>query len=238
MATHRKTQKAKTEAVDNARKYANEYNTSFLSRTAEQVLYEGLPIQYAAEIFHISDTDLKKLVDMKGVQPIGTFGKAQLYSIYDLANVCVSPDWTDDEWEKMLSKRHFPAQLVKDFWVAKKARQDYLLSAGDLWHTTEVIGALSEAFKTVAMGIKLITDQVERETTLTVHQRNLINEFIDSALQGGAKQLQDVFEKRVYAEKIVRYEDLTGEFINDRNENDTATTDGETEGNTYDLADL
>ena len=88
------------------------------------------------------------------------------------------------------------------------------------------------------MGIKLITDQVERETTLTVHQRNLINEFIDSALQGGAKQLQDVFEKRVYAEKIVRYEDLTGEFINDRNENNTATTDGETEGNTYDLADL
>ena len=146
--------------------------------------------------------------------------------------------WTDDEWEKMLSKRHFPAQLVKDFWVAKKARQDYLLSAGDLWHTTEVIGALSEAFKTVAMGIKLITDQVERETTLTVHQRNLINEFIDSALQGGAKQLQDVFENRVYAEKIVRYEDLTGEFINDRNENDTATTDDETEGNAYDLADL
>ena len=88
------------------------------------------------------------------------------------------------------------------------------------------------------MGIKLITDQVERETTLTVHQRNLINEFIDAALQGGAKQLQDVFEKRVYAEKIVRYEDLTGEFINERNENDTAATDDEAESNAYNLADL
>lgn len=235
MATHRKTQKTKTEAVDNARKYANEYNTSFLSRTAEQVLYEGLPIQYAAEIFHISDTDLKKLVDMKGVQPIGTFGKAQLYSIYDLANVCVSPNWTDDEWEKMLSKRHFPAQLVKDFWVAKKARQDYLLSAGDLWHTTEVISSLSEAFKTVAMGIKLITDQVERETTLTAHQRTLINEFVDAALYGGAKQLQDAFEKRVYVEKIVRYEDLTGEYIYERTNN---TAHDEEENNPYDLADL
>ena len=50
--------------------------------------------------------------------------------------------------------------------------------------------------------------------------------------------MQDVFEKRVYAEKIIRYEDLTGEFINDRNENNTAATDDETEGNAYDLADL
>ena len=238
MATHRRTQKTKNEDSVTDRKYANDYNTSFLSRSAEQVLYEGLPIQYASEIFRISDTDLKKLVDMKGIRPIGTFGRAKLYSIYDLATVCVSPDWTDDEWETILSKRHFPAQLVKDFWVAKKAKQDYLLSAGDLWHTTEVIGALSEAFKTVAMGIKLITDQVERETTLTVHQRNLINEFIDAALQGGAKQLQDVFEKRVYAEKIVRYEDLTGEIINERNKNDTAAENGETERNTYDPADL
>lgn len=234
MGTHRATQKTKNS--DATRQYANDYNTSFLSRTAEQVLYDGIPVQYAAEIFHISDRELKNRIELKGLQPVGFFGKAKLYSLYDLASICVSPDWTDEEWERVLSTLDLPTQFVKDFWQGKKARIDYLMTAGDLWHTTEVIDALSEAFKVVAMGIKLITDQVERETTLTPHQRTLINEFVDAALYGGAKQLQDTFEKRIYAEKEVRYQELTGEFINGKETNNE--TYAEEDVGAYDPSDL
>lgn len=197
----------------NPKRGQHEFNTPFLSRSAEEALYGGITVDVACDLLHINDTELRHLIEISDVAPCGQHGKSPLYQIYDLASLVVPPHWTDEEWEDVLSKRHFPAQLVKDFWNAKKARQDYLLSAGDMWHTSEVVETLSEALKTVAMGVKLITDNLDRETTLTPRQREVANELVDSALQAAANALQDKFEGRVKGERTVRFETLTSEKI-------------------------
>lgn len=232
-----------------SRLYGNDYNTSFLSKSAEEVLYGGIPVSVASEIFHVHDEELKQLIEKNALQPIGRYGKADLYAIYDLATLVVPPTWTEVEWEQVMSRRHFPAQLVKEFWGAKKARQDYLISAGEMWHTDEVTGLISEVFKTVTMGIRLITDNIERETTLTAKQRSLLNEYVDTTLNNAAKHIENTFSERVMRERVQRFEDLTGEIVLDHGTDENAQTEGigktqrdksevETESSPRSIADL
>jgi len=104
---------------------------------------------------------------------------------------------------------------VKDFWAAKKARQDYLKAAGELWHTADVVDIVSELLKIVAMGVKLIADNVECEQGLSPEQRTLITELIDEILIGAHKTVKDKFSERLSQDRLERYEDLTGEVVDE-----------------------
>lgn len=69
--------------------------------------------------------------------------------------------------------------------------------------------------KTVAMGVKLVADNVEREQGLTPDQRVLITELTDEILLGAHKAVDDKFREKLNREQILRYEDLTGEVVDE-----------------------
>jgi len=175
----------------------------------------GLSIKQAAAMFRADRDVLPTLIARARLQPIGTRTGSPTYDAWELASLLVPPRWTDEEWETVLHKGHFPTQLVKDFWAAKKARQDYLKTAGELWHTADVIDIVSELMKTVAMGVKLVADNVEREQGLTPDQRVLITELTDEILLGAHKAVDDKFREKLNREQILRYEDLTGEVVDE-----------------------
>lgn len=181
--------------------------------TIDDILSKGVTIKQAALIFHVHNTELGNLVRKAKIQPSGMRNGADIYAIRDIASVCVPPVWTDEEWEEVFHKGHFPIALKKDFWAAKKARLSYLIEAGEYWCTSEVIDAVSELNKTFAMGIKLIPDTIDRLTSLTPEQRTLIVELLDEVMEGVAKSVVDKFGERAQKERVVRYGDLTGEQV-------------------------
>lgn len=179
--------------------------------TADDVLMKGITIKQASILFGIHNTELSNLVVRAKLKPSGERSGNNIYSIPDLASLCVPPKWTHEEWEEVLHKGHFPTTLKKDFWNARQARLKYLLEAGELWHTSEVIASVAELNKTFAMGVRLIPDQLDRITSLTVEQRNLITEMLDDVLRNVAKNVNETFSQRGKLEAKVRYEDLTAE---------------------------
>ena len=68
------------------------------------------------------------------------------------------------------------------------------------------------------MGVKLIPDTIDRLTSLTPEQRTLIVELLDEVMEGVAKSVVDKFGERAQKERATRYEDLTGEQVNDVDE--------------------
>lgn len=183
--------------------------------TIDDVLVKGVSVQQAAIVFHIHNTELGNLIRKAKLKPSGERNGFPIYQIKDVAQVCVPPIWTDEEWEEVLHKGHFPTRLVKDFWAAKKARLEYLTKAGEYWHTADVIDAVSEINKTFAMGVKLVPDTVDRLTTLTVEQRALIVDLLDEVMQSVAKTIADKFGRRAEDERKARYEDLTNGEVSD-----------------------
>ena len=183
--------------------------------TIDDILLKGVTIKQGSVALHIHNTELGNLVRKAGLKPSGERNGADIYQIKDLASLCVPPIWTDAQWEEVFHKGHFPATLKKDFWGAKKARLDYLINAGEYWHTDDVIAAVSELNKNFAMGIKLIPDTLERVTGLTAEQKKQIIELLDEVMQGVAKTVADTFGERATKERKPRYEELTGERIDD-----------------------
>ena len=179
--------------------------------TIDDVLTKGVTIKQGGIVFHIHNTELGNLVRKADLKPSGQRSGADIYTLKDLASVCVPPIWTDEQWEEVLHKGHFPASLKKDFWAAKKARLDYLINAGEYWHTDDVIAAVSELNKNFAMGVRLIPDTLDRLTSLTVEQRKQVTELLDEVMQGVAKTIAETFGEKAKRERIERREELTGE---------------------------
>lgn len=183
--------------------------------TVGDVLVSGVTIRQAATIFQIHNTELGNLVRKAGIKPSGERSGADIYKIKDIAAVCVPPIWTDEQWEDVLHKGHFPETLKKDFWAARTSRLKYLTAAGEYWHTSEVVDAVSELNKIFAMGVKLIPDTLDRITTLSPEQRKLITELLDEVMQGVAKNVRETFEAKAVQERVKRLEELTEEKVSD-----------------------
>ena len=181
--------------------------------TVDDIMLHGVTIKQAAVIFHIHNTELGNLVAKAGIAPAGTRKGANIYQIKDIAAVCVPPIWTDEEWEQVLHRGHFPATLKKDFWAARKARLSYLIEAGEYWHTSQVISAVSEIKKSFATSIKLIPDAVDRLTTLTVEQKSALIALLDESLTNTAKQIVEKFGENIEDERKQRFEEVTGASV-------------------------
>lgn len=198
--------------------------------TVGDVLGSGVTIRQAATIFQIHNTELGNLVRKAGIKPSGERSGADIYKIKDISRVCVPPIWTDEQWEDVLHKGHFPETLKKDFWAARTSRLRYLTAAGEYWHTNDVIEAVSELNRIFAMGIKLIPDTIDRLATLNPEQRKLLTELLDEVMQGVAKNVRETFEEKAKQERVKRLEELTGEQASDEKSVEEQVSDEELEG--------
>ena len=95
------------------------------------------------------------------------------------------------EYVKTMRPNDLPPLMQSEFWQGQLRRQKFMLEAGDLWKTIDVLDMLADVFKTVRITTMLFADSVARETDLTPRQRTIISELSDAMLDELREKLTD-----------------------------------------------
>lgn len=162
-----------------------------LDEESRAMIYEGLNLSELGRLFHM---DHRVLVEkLHGVQPSGKRGKAETYLVHEVAPYLVKPIFDIENYIKRMNHADLPKMLTKEFWAGQRSRQEYLLKAGDLWPTSDVVKNVGELMKLVAMNVKLTSDAVERQVELTNRQREIIKGLMDALLKDLRTQVIKTF---------------------------------------------
>lgn len=156
------------------------------------ILYEGCSLSQLSTIFDSDNREVARR--LRNLEPCGTRMGYPIYKLADAAALLVAPQGDIEEVIKKMSPKDLPPSLTKEFWAGQHARLKFEEDQGDLWRTTYVIEKLSEMFKTLRMSILLMQDQVERQTTLTDQQRDIIRGLTDGVLNDLADSLIERFK--------------------------------------------
>lgn len=160
-------------------------------------IFHGCTISVLAEIFSMKRQNVeRKLANCpsSGISKAGT----PLYRLAEAAQFLVRVKLTDKmvyETLKTADPKDFPAFTNKMFWEGLAVRRKYEEQVGDLWHTSDVIGVASAAFNAIRMSLLLLPDELSDKAGLNEQQRTLVQNIIDSALEGCRDSLVDDLRK-------------------------------------------
>lgn len=167
--------------------------TNSLDDESKAMLYEGLNLSQLGVLFRM---DHRVLVEkLHGVTPSGYRGRAALYRVHEVAPHLVKPIYDIETYIKRMHHNDLPKHLTKEFWAGLRAKQEYELRAGQLWHTNQVVEKVSELYKLIAMSTRLLTDNIERTTELTDKQRALVNEGLRGMLETLQQKIEENFKE-------------------------------------------
>jgi hypothetical protein len=155
------------------------------------IVYQGATLRQLCVLFKMDISKVK--VRIADIEPCGQRHGFPVYAIKDAASVLSDPRWPMDEWIKRMNHADLPMLLRKEYWAGMRSRQLYEIAAGDLWPTDRIIEMAGEMLKVIAMSARLAADQVERETGITVRQREVVNRLMDSMLANA----RDALEKHI-----------------------------------------
>jgi hypothetical protein len=163
------------------------------SFTAANPFYGGCTLRELATLFKMPLATVKDRI--VGLAPSGRRGSSDVYAIPDAARRLVSALDDDELVRQVLRTKHteLPPTLRREFWMAELNRQKVEERAGNLWPTDLVVQKAGDAFKTLRLSLQLLSDQVERNETLTNKQRQIILNLVDMALQDMRDKLIDGF---------------------------------------------
>jgi hypothetical protein len=151
-----------------------------LDDSSRAMIYDGLNLSELGRLFHM---DHRVLVEkLHGVAPSGKRGSADTYQVHEVAPYLVKPIFDIEAYVKRMNHADLPKMLTKEFWAGQRSKQEYLLKAGDLWPTAEVIKSVGELMKLMKMSVQLMSDGVERQVELSDRQRALIKGMCDGLL--------------------------------------------------------
>lgn len=156
------------------------------------ILYEGCSLSQLSTLFDSDNREVARRI--RNLAPCGERMGYPIYKLADAAAYLVAPQGDISEAIKKMSPKDLPPSLTKEFWAGQHARLKFEEDQGDLWRTTYIIEKLSELFKTLRMSILLMQDQVERQTTLTDQQRDIIRGLTDGVLNDLATSLNERFK--------------------------------------------
>lgn len=165
-------------------------NTGFHKRRAE--IASGLPVTELAKIFRTNVLNVRR--KLAAVKPIGDRMGDPVYDIADAAEWLVKPKVDIAEYIKALRPGDVPVALQKQFWDAQLGRQKFDEQAGHSWRTEKVQTAFGDVFKIVRQKVRLFTDTVDRESTLSEEQRAIITRLADELLEGAYRSVLEHFE--------------------------------------------
>lgn len=162
---------------------ATTHKTASLDKESQAMLYEGLNLSQLSVAFRM---DHRVLVEkLHGVEPCGHRGRAAIYRINEVAPYLVKPHYDIETYIKRMNHADLPKHLTKEFWNGQRARQEFELKAGHLWHTTQVVEKVGELYKLVLNSARLASDNIERNTELTQKQR----EAVDTLMRNMCEEL-------------------------------------------------
>lgn len=91
----------------------------------------------------------------------------------------VKPRFDIHEYMKNMNPQDLPPMLRKEYWDAELKKAKWQREAGELWHTSDVLDVLAEAFKRIKTATQMWADDVEREAGLTREQYQALIRRVD-----------------------------------------------------------
>ncbi len=154
------------------------------------IIEHGATITDLAALFGI---DRKQVRERIGDVPSrGMRGNLVIWRVKDVAPRLAKMDGKMTDIVRRIMETHhtdLPKMLAKEFWQAQNSRLRYLKDTGDLWDTSAVVELAAEVFKTLRLSLMLAADAVERETTLSPRQREIIENLMHEALNDAREKL-------------------------------------------------
>jgi hypothetical protein len=156
------------------------------------MLFEGASISQLAALFGRDNRTITQKI--QGLRSVGKRAGHPIYKISEAAAYLVKPIGDIEDHIKKMSPDDLPPRLLKEFWAGQHARLKFEEDRADLWRTQDVVEHFAEAFKVARTTIMLAVDQVERITSLTDTQRNLMLAQMDQLMKSLNENLVTAFQ--------------------------------------------
>lgn len=157
------------------------------------IIYQGASVRQLAIMFHADPAVVSRKIS--GLIPVGRRRGAMIYRIDEAAARLVKPGYEIERYIREMNHLDLPSMLQVTFWDGQRKRLAFEEANGDLWRTADVVHAFGETFNTLRMSLMLMSDAVERETSLTDGQRVALRRLIDGAMEDCRTRLIEKFRE-------------------------------------------
>lgn len=156
------------------------YNNIVDDKETSTIIHEGANQTQLCKLFK---TDKRRVKErLLHVPPDGRRTGVPVWKVSTVAPHLVKPLFDVENYLRTMNHADLPPHLTKEFWAGQRSRQSFEEDEGDLWRTTEVVEAVADLLRLVRMTVMLIPDQLEKVTTLSHKQRELVSEQTDGLL--------------------------------------------------------
>lgn len=137
----------------------------------------GVTVSWLSQVFGMDPKTVKaKLADCP---PLHRRKAGYVYHLPTACRYLIPPAISAEQYIKTMKPSDLPTAFQQSFWDAALKRQKWEENAGQLWRTDRVREVLGQTFQTIKFTVQLWADTLERQTGLTLEQRELLTELVD-----------------------------------------------------------
>ena len=162
---------------------------------SDDILATGTATQtQLGKLFARNKSDLPRL--LHGIAPVGRRKGFDVYSIAEAAPALVKPSDPAEVERAMLkmNKADMPPTLSNDFWAGQRSRIKFEQENGNLWATDDVTAMVTAMLGVLAIQMKLMVDNVERQAGMTVQQRAVVQRIADGTVNSAREAIVERFD--------------------------------------------
>lgn len=137
----------------------------------------GVTVSWLSQVFGMDPKTVKaKLADCP---PLHRRKAGYVYHLPTACRYLIPPAISADQYIKTMKPSDLPTAFQQSFWDAALKRQKWEENAGQLWRTDRVREVLGQTFQTIKFTVQLWADTLERQTGLSLEQRELLTQLVD-----------------------------------------------------------
>lgn len=140
--------------------------------------FGGVSVGWLSKVFGMDPTDVKKR--LADCPPLHRRKAGYIYDLKVAARFLVKPVFDIQKYLREMKPSELPSQLQKEYWDANLKRQKWEENAGHLWRTEAVLEVLGDTFKLMKFSMQLWADSLERMTGLSIEQKRILVEMVDT----------------------------------------------------------
>lgn len=140
-------------------------------------MLQGVTVSWLAQVFGMDPKTVKqKLADCP---PLHRRKAGYVYHLPTACRYLIPPAISAEQYIKTMKPSDLPTAFQQSFWDAALKRQKWEENAGQLWRTDKVREVLGSTFQTIKFTVQLWADTLERQTGLSLEQRELLTQLVD-----------------------------------------------------------
>lgn len=149
-------------------------------KEAKSIIYEGANQTQLTRLFQCDKARVKQR--LLHVKPDGRRMGTDVWKVATAAPYLVKPLFDVENYIRNMNHADLPPHLSKEYWAGQRTKLAFQEEQGDLWPTADVLDTVTDLLRLVRMSVMLIPDQLEKVTTLSPKQRELVATQTDDLL--------------------------------------------------------